>query len=160
MDKILGWLIIFPFFILGVIVIFTNTTIATLGLISGLVLGSREGFDAATIFLCSLFGFLLAVEYIGVWLTKSERILSSTPPNLILAVNNLAWLALAALLFYGLFGNGALVKYFFTYLTAAILISVANVIGMIFHATLCVSKARKYLSDSISRAKDNLPRTA
>lgn len=119
-----------------------NTVLAIFGLVGGLEIGVREGFDTVIIFGCLLFSFLLAGELIEVFLIKSEKILKSAMSNLVVTILKFVWLLLAAFLLYGLFWDGGLAKYYWVYLFVAMMLIIMNLPSMIFHAVFCVLKFR------------------
>ena len=145
MPKTLGeWLFLASiglFAVLGV----ANQVIATLCLVGSLVLGYREGFDGYIIAMASIFGLLLVGDLISTLSIKPEKILKSLWTNLFVVIVRLAYLVFAGLLFYGLFWDGGLVKYYWAYLTVAVWLTLTNLPWMIFHLALCMPRCRQYL---------------
>lgn len=111
-----------------------------------LILGYREGFDTALIIMSFVFGFLLIGDLLSTLSVKPEKILKSVWPNLFVSVVRLVYLAFAGLLFYGLFWDGGLEKYYWAYLVVAVWLTVVNLPWLIFHLFLCVPGCRRYLS--------------
>lgn len=144
MPKTFGELILFFCFGMFAILGYINTVIAAFGLFGSLMLGMRDGFDAASIFGCLLFTFLLIGELIDILLAKPKIILNYALPNMIAVVTGLVWLLFAALLVYELFWNG-LVQYYWVFLSVAIILTVVNTPSMIFHTVLCIPKFRRYV---------------
>lgn len=123
-----------------------NIVVATLGFTGNLILGYREGFDAVLIVMSLVFGFLLSADLASIFVTETEKILKSVWPNLFVVIVRLVYLVFAGLLFYGLFWDGGLSKYYWAYLIVAVWLVVVNLPSMIFHLALCVPRYRERLA--------------
>ena len=138
----------FAVFFMGI-----NQAVAILCLIGSLILGYREGFDAALVIMASMSGVLLVADIIATVSVKPEKILKSAWPNLFISLVRFVYLVFAGLLLYGLFWDGILEKYYWIYFVIAIWLTAVNLPWMIFHLTLCVPKCRKYMLELDARLR-------
>ena len=124
-----------------------NFVVATFCFAGTLVIGYQDGFDTPIIIMTIVFGLLSAGDVASWFLVRPEKILKSALTNRFVVIVRCVYLMLAGFLFWGLFFDGGLQKYYWAYLIVATWLTIVNLPWMLFHLAMCVPKWRRRIAE-------------